>query len=128
MCLCIYIYIRTKELCDGTTDPNLGITCGRPLGFSFNTRTGDLYIADAYLGLQVVGPNGGLATVLATSAEGIRFRFLDGVDVDQLTSFVYFSSGTTTYDLRYTYMHNFNAIYCLCFNIRDISPFFESIG
>ncbi|KAM7475419.1 hypothetical protein LguiB_022662 [Lonicera macranthoides] len=98
---------RTKQQCDGTTDPNLGFMCGRPLGFSFNSLTGQLYIADAYLGLHVVGPSGGLATRLATSAEGITFRFLDGVDVDQVTGNVYFSSASTTYDLRNISQPNF---------------------
>ncbi|KAF5934056.1 hypothetical protein HYC85_030227 [Camellia sinensis] len=76
---------RTKQLCDGTTDPDMGPICGRPLGFSFDSANGKLYIVDAYFGLLVVGPNGGLATQLATSAEGVPFKFLDGVDVDQFT-------------------------------------------
>ncbi|CAL5445087.1 unnamed protein product [Camellia sinensis] len=82
---------RTKQLCDGTTDPDMGPICGRPLGFSFDSANGKLYIVDAYFGLLVVGPNGGLATQLATSAEGVPFKFLDGVDVDQFTGLVYFS-------------------------------------
>ncbi|CAL5362478.1 unnamed protein product [Camellia sinensis] len=83
--------IATKQLCDGTTDPDMGPICGRPLGFSFDSANGKLYIVDAYFGLLVVGPNGGLATQLATSAEGVPFKFLDGVDVDQFTGLVYFS-------------------------------------
>ncbi|CAL5439261.1 unnamed protein product [Camellia sinensis] len=69
--------IVTKQLCDGTTDPDMGPICGRPLGFSFDSANGKLYIVDAYFGLLVVGPNGGLATQLATSAEGVPFKFLD---------------------------------------------------
>ena len=38
--------------------------CGRPLGLQFFAKTGDLYIADAYLGLMKVGPDGGEAEVL----------------------------------------------------------------
>ncbi|GMP33164.1 hypothetical protein CsSME_00006607 [Camellia sinensis var. sinensis] len=30
---------RTKELCDGTTDPDLGPICRRPPGLSFNYAT-----------------------------------------------------------------------------------------
>ncbi|KAK6252050.1 hypothetical protein QUC31_013770 [Theobroma cacao] len=36
-------------------------TCGRPLGLKFNYETFNLYIADAYFGLPVVGSNGGVA-------------------------------------------------------------------
>ncbi|THG17018.1 hypothetical protein TEA_027235 [Camellia sinensis var. sinensis] len=85
---------RTKQLCDGTTDPDMGPICGRPLGFSFDSANGKLYIVDAYFGLLVVGPNGGLATQLATSAEGVPFKFLDGVDVHQFTGLVYFSDAS----------------------------------
>lgn len=91
-------------MCDRTTDPDLGPVCGRPIGFSFNAITGDLYIADAYRGLHVVGPNGGLATQLVTSAEGVPFRFLNGVDVNPLTGEVYFSDASTTFELRFFYI------------------------
>ncbi|WOG90070.1 hypothetical protein DCAR_0209311 [Daucus carota subsp. sativus] len=91
---------RTKDVCDGTLNPDLIFQCGRPLGFSFDTQTDNLYIVDGVLGLYVVGPNGGQATRLASSAEGITFRFLNGVDVDTFTGIVYFTSSSTTYDIR----------------------------
>lgn len=104
----LYIYkssqdniFRTKEVCDGTLNSDLIFQCGRPLGFSFNTRTGELYIVDGVLGLFVVGPNGGPARRLATSAEGVTFRFLNGVDVDPITGSVFFTSSSTTFDIRY---------------------------
>lgn len=48
----------------------------------FNNRTGDL--ADAYHGLQRVGP-AGRAEVVAAKADGEAFDFLNCVDVDQST-------------------------------------------
>nr|TKW09080.1 hypothetical protein SEVIR_6G068600v2 [Setaria viridis] len=60
-------------------------SCGRPLGLRFHNNSGNLYIADAYMGLMRVGPNGGEATVLATEAGGAPLRFTNGVDVDQVT-------------------------------------------
>ncbi|KAJ4758616.1 Strictosidine synthase [Rhynchospora pubera] len=68
--------------------------CGRPLGLRFNDVTGNLYVADAYLGLLSVGPKGGLVDVLATEAEGVPFKFLNGLDVDQLTGDVYFTDSS----------------------------------
>jgi sugar lactone lactonase YvrE len=59
--------------------------CGRPLGLRFHLSSGYLYIADAYMGLMRVGPDGGEATVLATEAAGVPFSFTNGVDVDQVT-------------------------------------------
>ena len=78
----------TQELCGGPKAspmeylPNEHI-CGRPLGLRFDKRTGDLYIADAYFGLHKVGPEGGLATPLATEAEGVRFNFTNDLDLDE---------------------------------------------
>ncbi|KAK8450657.1 hypothetical protein SEVIR_6G069100v4 [Setaria viridis] len=72
-------------------------SCGRPLGLRFHNNSGNLYIADAYMGLMRVGPNGGEATVLATEAGGAPLRFTNGVDVDQVTGDVYFTDSSTTY-------------------------------
>ncbi|TVU08259.1 hypothetical protein EJB05_41656, partial [Eragrostis curvula] len=71
--------------------------CGRPLGLRFHRESGDLYIADAYMGLLRVGPNGGEATVLATMADGVPLSFTNGVDVNQVTGDVYFTSSSTRY-------------------------------
>ncbi|XP_024032715.1 protein STRICTOSIDINE SYNTHASE-LIKE 11-like [Morus notabilis] len=57
----------------------------------FFIRKNMLFIADAFLGLFKVGLNGGLATQLANAAEGIPFRFLNGLSVDQHTGDVYFT-------------------------------------
>ncbi|KAG2593681.1 protein STRICTOSIDINE SYNTHASE-LIKE 10-like [Panicum virgatum] len=75
--------------------------CGRPLGLQFHAGTGDLYIADAYLGLMRVGPGGGEAEVLASSADGIPFNFVNGLDVDQATGDVYFTDSSATYPRRF---------------------------
>lgn len=77
--------------------------CGRPLGLQFDRRSGDMYIADAYLGLMRVGRRGGLAKVVATEAGGVPFNFLNGVDVDQETGDVYFTDSSTAYQ-RSDYM------------------------
>ncbi|CAK9147873.1 unnamed protein product [Ilex paraguariensis] len=98
---------RTKDVCDGTNDPHLGPTCGRPYDLSFHILSGNLYIADAFLGLFVVGSEGGLATKLATSAEGVPFRFLSSVDIDQLDGTVYFSDISETFDLSNVTQPNF---------------------
>lgn len=100
------LFYRTKELCDGEKDLSLVETCGRPLGFSFDTIKGLLYIVDAFLGVFVVGPKGGLATLLFNSAEGVPLKFPTGIDVDPLTGDVYVSDASLTFDLRYIYICN----------------------
>ncbi|RLN25059.1 protein STRICTOSIDINE SYNTHASE-LIKE 10-like [Panicum miliaceum] len=75
--------------------------CGRPLGLQFHAGTGDLYIADANLGLMRVGPGGGEAEVLAAAADGVPFNFVNGLDVDQATGDVYFTDSSATYPRRF---------------------------
>ncbi|CAK9147870.1 unnamed protein product [Ilex paraguariensis] len=88
---------RSKALCDGITNLTLSPICGLPLGLSFNYVTRNLYAVDPFIGLTVVGPHGGLATTLATSADGVPFSFLVGVDTDPLTGIVYFTDASAIY-------------------------------
>ncbi|KAM7268695.1 hypothetical protein ACFE04_010861 [Oxalis oulophora] len=74
---------RNKVLCNGTTNPNLESICGRPLGMKFNPTTCDLYAADAYFGLLMVGHNGGVARNLITSVEDVAFRLTNALEIDE---------------------------------------------
>ncbi|KAF5942074.1 hypothetical protein HYC85_019716 [Camellia sinensis] len=80
-------YTGTEKLCargvDSTTSKQWKVEpwCGRPLGLRFDKKRGDLYIADAYYGLLVVGPEGGVATPLATRVEGKPIFFANDLDI-----------------------------------------------
>ncbi|KAJ4904963.1 Protein STRICTOSIDINE SYNTHASE-LIKE 13 [Raphanus sativus] len=71
--------------------------CGRPLGLRFDKETGNLYIADAYYGLLVVGPEGGIATPLATHVEGKPILFANDLDIHRNGS-IFFTDTSTRYD------------------------------
>ncbi|XP_043700861.1 protein STRICTOSIDINE SYNTHASE-LIKE 3-like [Telopea speciosissima] len=73
--------------------------CGRPLGLRFDKKTGEMFIADAYFGLMKVGPEGGLATSLATEAEGVPLGFTNDLDIDDEGN-VYFTDSSTKYQRR----------------------------
>ncbi|CAI9101793.1 OLC1v1039207C1 [Oldenlandia corymbosa var. corymbosa] len=88
----------SKQLCDGVTNLSLGPVCGRPLGFSFDPIFGYLYIVGAYGGFYRVGPQGGQATLLATSANGVTFNFLNGCEFDKLRRVVYFTDASLVYN------------------------------
>ncbi|PON92691.1 Strictosidine synthase [Trema orientale] len=91
---------RTSLVCDGTNNPALlGPICGRPQGLGFYYKENLLYVADAYLGLRVVGANERLARSLATSAEGVPFKYPDGLDVDQRTGDVYFTDASAIFQM-----------------------------
>ncbi|KAH9704302.1 protein STRICTOSIDINE SYNTHASE-LIKE 10 [Citrus sinensis] len=91
---------RLRRICDGTSSTILEPLCGRPLGIKFNPVTCDLYIADAYFGLMVVGRNGGPAKQLASSAERIPFRFTNALDIDPNTGVVYFTDRSMYFQRR----------------------------
>ncbi|HHO75409.1 MAG TPA: SMP-30/gluconolactonase/LRE family protein [Deltaproteobacteria bacterium] len=67
-----------RILSDGSIE-TFAETQGRPLGLQFD-RAGNLIVCDAHKGLLSIDPEGKI-TVLATSAEGIPFRFTDALDI-----------------------------------------------
>lgn len=91
---------RPRTICDGSINPLLQSECGRPLGLTFNQRTGELYVADSPRGLVVVSPDGRNATLLAASADGVPFRFLNNLDIDQDSEVVYFTDTSSVFSLR----------------------------
>lgn len=100
---CSMRVFRSRAQCDNTTNPDLGPICGRPLGLAFNYARNLLYIADAYVGLRVKSSSDTQGAEVATSAEGLPFRFLNGLDVDQQTGIVYFTDYSSVYQLRFCY-------------------------
>ncbi|KAH1120838.1 hypothetical protein J1N35_003998 [Gossypium stocksii] len=102
----IPLSIRKRELCDESTNPNLEPICGRPLGLKFNPVTCDLYTGDAYFGLLMIGPNGGIAQTIVSSIERITFNFINGLDIDNRTGVIYFTDSSTIFQRRYG-MKNF---------------------
>ncbi|CAH9081663.1 unnamed protein product [Cuscuta epithymum] len=91
---------RNRQLCDGITDTRREPFCGRPLGLKFHPKTCELYITDAYFGLMKVGPNGGIATQLANSAQGHPFMFLNDLDINPINGAVYFTDSSIRYQRR----------------------------
>lgn len=71
--------------------------CGRPLGLRFDKQTGHLYIADAYYGLLMVGPEGGIATSLSTHAGGVPILFANDLDIHNNGS-VFFTDTSKKYN------------------------------
>lgn len=92
----------SRERCGGGQNHvALEHVCGRPLGLIFSESTSELYIADAYMGLLVVGPNGGLASGVVREAQGVPLGFPNAVDINQKDRAVYFSDSSTRYQRRY---------------------------
>lgn len=100
---CFMRCLDRSEICNPKPSPLSYLKnehiCGRPLGLRFDKNTGDLYIADAYFGLLKVGPEGGLATPIATEAEGIAFKFTNDLDIDEEGN-IYFTDSSTHYQRR----------------------------
>lgn len=71
--------------------------CGRPLGLRFDEKSGYLYIADAYYGLMVVGPEGGYANSLAAQVAGKRMLFTNDLDIHNNGS-IFFTDSSLFYN------------------------------
>lgn len=71
--------------------------CGRPLGLRFDRKSGELYIADSYYGLLVVGPEGGIATPLSTHVEGKPILFANDLDIHRNGS-IFFTDTSKRYN------------------------------
>lgn len=81
--------------------------CGRPLGLSFEKKSGDLYFCDGYLGVMKVGPNGGLAEKVVDEVEGQKIMFANQMDIDEEDDAIYFNDSSDTYHFGY---YNFTSI------------------
>lgn len=95
-----FVLCPRRSECVRPFAPELEHVCGRPLGLRFDKTTGDLYIADAYLGLHVVGPSGGLATKLVSEFEGKPLRFTNDLDIDEDNDIIYFTDSSTVFQRR----------------------------
>lgn len=89
-----------RKECDRPFAPEMEHLCGRPLGLRFEKKTGNLYIADAYFGLQVVGPAGGLASKVVAEVEGQPLRFTNDMDVDEHGDAIYFTDTSKSFQRR----------------------------
>ncbi|KAK8368648.1 hypothetical protein V6Z11_A01G056700, partial [Gossypium hirsutum] len=74
----IPLSVRRRELCDGSTNPNIVPICGRPL-----------------------------AQTLVSSVERISFKFINGLDIDSNTGVIYFTNSSTTFQRRYGFLLNY---------------------
>ncbi|KVI03460.1 protein STRICTOSIDINE SYNTHASE-LIKE 10-like [Cynara cardunculus var. scolymus] len=86
-----------RKSCGG---PEMEQICGRPLGLKFDKETDNLYIADAYFGLLVVGSNGGLATSMVSKAQGLPLLFTNSLDLDPIDRLIYFTDSSQRYTRR----------------------------
>lgn len=99
--ICDICIIRNKAFCENSTDPEKRPLCGRTYDISYDYKNSQMYIVDGHYHLCVVGKEGGYATQLATSVQGVPFKWLYAVTVDQRTGIVYFTDVSSIHDDRY---------------------------
>ncbi|KAF0897201.1 hypothetical protein E2562_034244 [Oryza meyeriana var. granulata] len=89
------------DSCRGSKNTKREQECGRPLGLKFNSKTGELYVADAYLGLRVVSPGENVSRPLVPEWQaGSPFSFSNGVEIDHETGVIYFTETSTRFQRR----------------------------
>ena len=82
---------------DGTAPEIWVNTGGRPLGIDFDAR-GNLIVADAYLGLLSIAPDGKV-TVLSNECDGKAILFADDLDIAN-DGQIYFSDASTKFGVQ----------------------------
>ncbi|MCK5134215.1 MAG: SMP-30/gluconolactonase/LRE family protein [Bacteroidales bacterium] len=70
-------------------------TGGRPLGMKFDENE-NLIVCDSYKGLLSINPQGEIK-ILATSADGVPFKFTDALDISS-DGTIYFTDASSKYD------------------------------
>lgn len=82
-----------RVLADGNLE-TFAETQGRPLGMQFDAH-GNLIVCDAFKGLLSINPDGQIK-VLATSADGVAFKFTDALDIAG-NGQIYFTDASAKY-------------------------------
>jgi sugar lactone lactonase YvrE len=93
----IYAGTRDGKIMRLWPEGNLEIfseTKGRPLGVKFD-KNENLIVCDAYKGLLSIDPKGNIK-VLATSAEGVPFKFTNALDISEDDT-IYFTDASSKY-------------------------------
>lgn len=91
---------RTGEECAGQHEEH---KCGRPLGMTF-TKTGNLYVADAYLGVFSIDvKTGKKVNVLPakTVVDGLPLTLLNDITFDEKEQALYITQSSTKWNLSY---------------------------
>jgi sugar lactone lactonase YvrE len=89
--------ILALDLADGSWS-EYAATGGRPLGIEFDVQ-GTLWVADAYLGLLSVAPDGEVSVVATETSDGSPILYADDVDI-AADGRVYFSDASTRFGAR----------------------------
>ncbi|CAM6007175.1 unnamed protein product [Sphagnum balticum] len=105
-----YTSKNRSEICAPKDPPasNLAFehVCGRPLGLRFNKKTGELWIADAYLGILKVGPEGGQTEAVVTHIDGVPMKLCNDLDFDD-DGILYFTDSSTRWTRRQFFLATF---------------------
>jgi sugar lactone lactonase YvrE len=87
---------KIMRLLPGSNLETFAETKGRPLGLQFG-KNENLIVCDSYKGLLSIDPKGKIS-VLATSAEGIPFKFTDALDISS-EGIIYFTDASDKFTL-----------------------------
>lgn len=93
---------RSRKSCDAVDLTKAPTACGRPLGLSFDQKSGDMYYVDAIYGLQrVKSGGGGVAQPVCSSVGGSPLSFPSSVSTGGSNGELYFTDYSRKYNLKY---------------------------
>ncbi|KAL8132556.1 protein STRICTOSIDINE SYNTHASE-LIKE 11-like [Apium graveolens] len=95
---------RSRKSCDAVDLTKAPTACGRPMGLSFDQKSGDMYYVDAIYGLQrVKSGGGGVAQPVCSSVGGSPLSFPSSVSTGGSNGELYFTDYSRKYNLKNFY-------------------------
>ncbi|WOG96356.1 hypothetical protein DCAR_0415691 [Daucus carota subsp. sativus] len=92
---------RSRKSCDAVDFTKVPTACGRPLGFSFDQKSGDMYYVDAIYGLQrVKSGGGGVAQPVCSSVGGAPLSFPSSISTGGPNGEIYFTDYSKNYNIK----------------------------
>lgn len=94
---------HTGEIIDDCGTVQAEPHCGRPLGMVLD-QFGNIFVADAYLGILAISSDGSNISSLVTQVEGQPLMFPNSIDLDPETGILYFTDSSLKFH-RYQFIN-----------------------
>lgn len=99
---------RSRKSCDAVEFLKAPTACGRPLAFSFDHNSGDMYYVDAIYGLmRVKSGGGGVAQPVCSTVGGSPLSLASSIATGGSNGDLYFTDYSRKFNIKYVHEVSF---------------------
>lgn len=98
-----FCLFRSRKSCDAVDFSKAPTACGRPLAFSFDQNSGDMYYIDAIYGLMRVKSGGGVAQPVCSTAAGSPLSLPSSIAIGGSNRDLYFTDYSRKFNIKYVH-------------------------